>query len=341
MASEPLPATIGIVGAGRMGRGIATAFALAGYPVRLIDLRDRSETDSVALAATIRREIDADIALLERRGLVSADARAEILARVAFVAAADKADALGASDVVFEAVPETLDAKRDAFATIDAHVQPGAIVASTTSTIDAETLAPMLRDAGRFLNAHWLNPAHLIPLVELSPSAATSPDTLSRLRAILEAIGKVPVTCRPSPGYIVPRIQALAMNEAARLVEEGVASVEDIDTAVRVGFGLRFAILGLLEFTDWGGGDILHHASAYLSDTLDHRRFAAPESIGRNMAEGRKGLADGRGFYDYTGQDLAAYREERLSELLALLRLRGLMPHIADTPGKRPSLPSA
>jgi 3-hydroxybutyryl-CoA dehydrogenase len=132
--------------------------------------------------------------------------------------------------------------------------------------------------------------------------------------------------CRSSPGYIVPRIQALAMNEAARLVEEGVASVEDIDTAVKVGFGLRFAVLGLLEFIDWGGGDILYNASQFLAGSIDPARFRPPAIIAANMAEGRRGLRDGAGFYDFTNVDAAEYRAMRLATFVALLRHRDLMP---------------
>jgi 3-hydroxybutyryl-CoA dehydrogenase len=116
------------------------------------------------------------------------------------------------------------------------------------------------------------------------------------------------------------------MNEAARIVEEGVASAEDVDTAVRVGFGLRFAVLGLLEFIDWGGGDILYYASRNLAENLDARRFAAPDVVTRNMEEGRRGLRDGQGFYDYRNQDIAQYRNERLAAFVALLRHRGLLP---------------
>jgi 3-hydroxybutyryl-CoA dehydrogenase len=140
----------------------------------------------------------------------------------------------------------------------------------------------------------------------------------------LEGIGKVPVVCKSSPGFIVPRIQALAMNEAARMVEEGVASAEDIDTAIRVGFGFRFAVLGLLEFIDWGGGDILFHASRYLEGALGSERYRAPDVIRRNMEEGRIGLRSGQGFLDYDGLDVEAYRRERLSAFIGLLRHLGL-----------------
>ena len=121
----------------------------------------------------------------------------------------------------------------------------------------------------RFLNAHFLNPAYLIPLVELSPAKETSAANLAALKSLLESAGKVVVRCAPSPGYIVPRLQAAAMNEAARMVEEGVATPEDIDRAVRAGFGPRYTAMGLCEFIDYGGLDILYYASSAMARALD------------------------------------------------------------------------
>jgi len=169
-------------------------------------------------------------------------------------------------------VPEVLDLKREALARAAALAGPQPIIASTTSTILVDDLAGAIDHRERFLNAHWLNPAYLVPLVELSPGARTDAEVTARLRALLEGIGKVPVVCAPRPGYIVPRIQALAMNEAARMVEEGVATAEEIDKAIKYGFGFRFAVLGMLEFIDWGGGDILYYASRYLTKALGSER---------------------------------------------------------------------
>ncbi|WP_232494480.1 3-hydroxybutyryl-CoA dehydrogenase [Novosphingobium kaempferiae] len=321
-------AVIGVVGAGRMGRGIATAFALAGHQVRLLDLRQRSAQDFAHLAAAARLDVERDVAFLAEAGLLDAATMARVLDDLLVAPAAEASALLAGCDLVFEAVPETIPAKQEAFAAIGEAVRADALVASTTSTIDANTLAEMLPGPQRFMNAHWLNPAHLVPLIEVSPANVTDPAQVEALCAILRGIGKVPVVCRSSPGYIVPRIQALAMNEAARLVEEGVASAEDVDTAIRVGFGFRFAVLGLLEFIDWGGGDILFHASRYLSGTLDPQRFAAPEVVERNMAQGHNGVRDGKGFYDYQDMDLAAYRAGRLSEFVAMLRHRDMMPAI-------------
>lgn len=327
-AAHSNPSTVGIVGAGRMGRGIATAFALAGWMVRLIDLRPRETAALERLKREAEEEISESIAFLVDAKLLDAPASRRILERLAFTGEEHAGQALATCDVIFEAVPETLDAKSFALGFIGRAAPPDAIIASTTSTIDADVLGPMLRYDGRFLNAHWLNPAHLVPLVEVSPCSNTRPETLAKLDALLRDIGKIPVVCRSSPGYIVPRIQALAMNEAARIVEEGVASAEEVDTAIRVGFGFRFAVLGMLEFIDWGGGDILHHASRYLSGALDPVRFATPGIIEDNMAQDRNGLRDRKGFYDYERIDLSAYRSQRMTEFLALLNHRGLTPVI-------------
>jgi 3-hydroxybutyryl-CoA dehydrogenase len=324
MAIDAVP--VCAVGAGRMGRGIALAFAAAGHRETLVDLKPRVADALARLEVEARAEIASDLAFLVAVGAIDAAGAEAAGDLVGFAGRDDAPEVLASAGLIFEGVPETLEAKRECFTFVSDHVSDYCIVTSTSSTIDPDLLAPMVAGPERFLNAHWLNPAHLMPLVELSPTAATAPDVLARTRAILEAIGKVPIVCK-GLGYVVPRIQALAMNEAARMVEEGVASAEDIDTAIRVGFGLRFSVLGMLEFIDWGGGDILHYASAFLAEHIDRGRFTAPEIIGRNMELGRRGLRDGAGFYDYEGIDTAAYRTDRLTDFVSMLRQRNLMPH--------------
>lgn len=319
-------AIIAAVGAGRMGRGIAIAFAYAGYAVRLIDVKPRGEAEYTALQEAAAAEIAATLKMMAGFGMLPPLDSESIAQKVTYHPVADCASALTDADVIFEGVPETLDAKRDAFALISKHADAGAIVASTTSTILSNDLQAFVSPPGRFLNAHWLNPAFLVPLVELSPGADTDPAVTERLKALLESIGKVPVVCSASPGYIVPRIQALAMNEAARMVEEGVASAEDIDKATKYGFGFRFAVLGLLEFIDWGGGDILYYASRYMTGATGEDRFSSPPIIERNMEEGRIGLRTQQGFLDYTDMDVPAYQQERLAAFVAMLRHLDKMP---------------
>jgi 3-hydroxybutyryl-CoA dehydrogenase len=218
-----------------------------------------------------------------------------------------------------------MEAKRDALRFASNSLDSTAVIASTTSTFLVTELADHVDNPARFMNAHWLNPAHLMPLVEVSRSEQTDPAAVEQLIDSLEPIGKVPVTCSASPGYIVPRIQALAMNEAARLVEEGVASAEDVDKAINVGFGPRFAVLGLLEFIDWGGGDILYYASEYLSKAIGPR-YEAPEIVRDNMRSGKNGVRDGVGFFDYKNLDTAEYRGDRLRDFVALLQYKHLLP---------------
>lgn len=317
MSTRPVVACLG---AGRMGRGIAVAFAYAGHEVAIVDFKPRDADKFKALEAEALGEVRKTFASMARFGLLK-DADIEMLvARVRVVPEASAGAALSSSAIIFEGVPEVLDQKREALARASQLAGPEPIIASTTSTILVDDLSSAIEKPERFLNAHWLNPAYLVPLVEVSPGAKTDPAVTAKVKELLEGIGKVPVVCSASPGYIVPRIQALAMNEAARMVEEGVASPEELDKAIKYGFGFRFAVLGLLEFIDWGGGDILYYASKYMTGALNNERYAAPEIIGRNMAEGKIGLRTGEGFLNYEGLDVDAYREGRLSAFVDLLK---------------------
>jgi 3-hydroxybutyryl-CoA dehydrogenase len=322
---------IACLGAGRMGRGIAVAFAYAGHRVTITDVKLRSPDQFAALEGEALAEIRKTLASLARFGLLTDNDADAIAARASVMPAQNIATALADAAIVFEGVPEVVDLKREVLAAASKLVGPDVIIASTTSTILVDDLSGAVEHPRRFLNVHWLNPAYLIPLVELSPGAATDPVITARVKTLLEGIGKVPVICAATPGYIVPRIQALAMNEAARMVEEGVATPEDIDKAIRYGFGFRYAVMGLLEFVDWGGGDILYYASRYLEGALHSDRYRAPDVISRNMQEGRIGMRTGAGFLDYAGKDIDAWREQRLAALVDLLRHFGLArPPVLD-----------
>ena len=308
------------IGAGRMGRGIAQVFAYAGYSVTIIDLKARDELARGKLFDNALNEIQENLQFIAGEGVFRPTEIPAILDRINMVGREDAGLAIDECDVIFEGVPETIPAKQAALKFVSDHSGPETIIASTTSTILVDTLAEFVKYPERFINAHWLNPAYLVPLVEVSPGQHTSAQTTNRLKTLLEEIGKVPVVCKASPGFIVPRIQSLVMNEAARMVEEGVARAEDIDKAVRVGMGLRFATMGPIEFIDWGGGDILYHASRYLSEALQSDRFSAPEVINRNMESGAIGMGAGRGFYDFEAMDVEEYRRDILSRFISQLR---------------------
>jgi 3-hydroxybutyryl-CoA dehydrogenase len=318
--SAPGLQQIAAVGAGRMGRGIAIAFAYAGHEVTLIDIKPREPEATARLETESLAEIASSLRMLADLGMFDAGQLPAIMARVRFVGLADAAAALAGADVVFEGVPEVLDGKRDAFAFICEHVRADAIVASTTSTFLVTDLAAFVTHPERLLNAHWLNPAYIVPLVELSPHPGTSAEVVDAMKAMLERAGKVPVVCAAAPGFIVPRLQALIMNEAARMIEQGIATAEEIDKATRYGFGFRFASIGVVEFIDFGGNDILYYASRYLAQAIDPARFAPPAIVEQYMEEGRIGLKTGKGFYDYTGVDTDAYRRDVLGRSLGMLR---------------------
>ena len=316
---------IAAVGAGRMGRGIALHFALTGYPVLIVDLKERTEEERDRYVSDGLAEIRADIEFLVEVGLLPAGQEDTVMGKIKYADRDVTTEQLSSCEVIFEGVPEVLDAKRAALAWISDRVVPGTLIASTTSTISVNELAAMVAVPENFMNAHWLNPAHLMPLVEIARGDATRSDAIARLKSLLESVGKVPVVCGSNAGYIVPRLQCLIMNEAARMVEEGVASAEEIDLAVNVGFGIRYATLGVLEFIDWGGGDIVYYASNYMKEAI-HPRFEAPQIIHDNMVNGRNGIRDGVGFFDYRDRDVAAYRKDRMQAFVGLLKYQGLLP---------------
>ena len=312
---------VAALGAGRMGRGIGHVFAYAGFEVDVIDFKPRAEHRRIAEEAI--GEIRGNLRLLADLGLVEDVER--VLGRIRIVSNEEAPAALARADVLFEGVTETDDAKRDAFTRACRHLRPDAIIASTTSSMLADKLAAMVTHPERFLNAHFLNPAYLIPLVEVSPAKVTAEATFLKTKKILEDAGKVVVRCAASPGFIVPRLQAAAMNEAARLVEEGVATPEDIDRAVRSGFGPRYTAMGLCEFIDYGGLDILFYASTSMAQALNAPRYEPPALVKRLMEEGKRGTREGEGLYDWRGRDLGAYQSDLVGRYVALFRHLGLL----------------
>jgi 3-hydroxybutyryl-CoA dehydrogenase len=314
------------LGAGRMGRGIGHVFAYAGYEVDIVDFKPRAAAAAARLRAAATGEIASNLALLGELGVLDAAQEREILGRIRVRSFEESSDVLGVADVLFEGVTETLEAKRDALARACDSLRPDAIIASTTSSFLADTLAGLVTHPGRFINAHFLNPAYLIPLVEVSPAKATAEHTYEKITALLESAGKVVVRCAPSPGFIVPRLQAAAMNEAARLVEEGVATPEDIDRAVRAGFGPRYTAMGLCEFIDYGGLDILYYASSSMARALNAPRYQPPAIVERLMQQGTRGAREGQGLYDWRGRDLAAYQRDLVGRYVELFRHLRLLP---------------
>jgi 3-hydroxybutyryl-CoA dehydrogenase len=199
---------IGIVGAGRMGRGIALSYAFAGLPVVLVDIKERNTAERAKLAESVFEELRGDLAFLVETHLMEEAGMSLVLDRVRVTHGKEEKEQLREFGIVFEAVPEVMENKASAFSFISDNMDEKAIVASTTSTFLVTELETLITNPTRFMNAHWLNPAHLMPLVEVSKGDQTSQQSVTEMLASLESIGKVPVVCSASPGYIVPRIQA-------------------------------------------------------------------------------------------------------------------------------------
>jgi len=321
---------IAVLGASQLGRGIAQAFAYAGHTTLLVDTKPREYAEAEAVRQAALAEIEANLRALADLKVFEAAELGAILERVRFIRRAEAPNWLAAADFTFEAVTETLEIKREALGFACTYLRADTALASTTSIYPVSSLAALVTHPERFLNAHWLNPPFLVPLVELSAHVGTSEAIVGHARSLLEAIGKVPVACKGSPGYIVSRLQALIVNEAARMVEQGAATPEEIDKAVRYGIGFRFAHMGVMEFADLDGNDAIFAVSRYLSESLKDSRYASPEIVRRHVAQKRGGLSDGVGFYDWSSIDPQTYRRSVLSRMVSMLRYLRLL----HAPGK-------
>lgn len=316
------------IGAGRMGRGIGQVFAYAGYLVSIVDFKPRHPEEAERVLNEAEVEIKENLIALSSIGAINSKEIEPTLSRLKYVSSENSKTCIESADYIFEGVPEVIAIKEDVLARVSQITNSGTVIVSTTSTMSANTLAKFSKHPKMFLNAHFLNPAFLIPLVEVSSSDSTDKMVEDNLIQLLKDIGKEPVRCSPAPGYIVPRLQSLLMSEACRMVEEGVASPEEIDKAVTCGLGIRFATMGPLEFVDWGGLDILYYANQYLSREIGSR-FDVPAIINEHMKDGNLGLKTGKGMYDFSKIDVEEYKTRKLEQFISLLKYKELMPRSA------------
>jgi 3-hydroxybutyryl-CoA dehydrogenase len=307
------------LGVGRMGRGIAHMFAYAGRPVSLLDIKDRSSEDFAKLEEDAHAEIRTNLEFLSTLE-VSTQGQVNRAMQLITVHCSDDAQSvLAAADIVIEGVPETQAAKSHALKVLSEYSRADTLIASTTSTMPVVELQKEIVNPQRFLNAHFLNPAYLIPLVEISPGPDTDEDVVESVMTLFKSVGKEPVRCGAKPGYIVPRLQTILMAEASRMLEEGVVTAEDMDRAIKYGFGPRFAAMGVVEFMDWGGLDTVFNASHQLAEALDSPAHAAATEVGKMVEQGKAGLRAGQGYYDFRKIDAVAWQQEKLSRFVKLL----------------------
>lgn len=310
---------LAVVGGGYMGGGIAQIFALAGHHVRLADV-------SAEAARASRERLIREAAEFSADGLFPSDAEAVIAERVS--AARSIGDAVGDATVIEEAVPEILEIKLRALAEIGAAALPDALIGSNTSTIAIGTLAEPLPHAERFLGIHFSNPAPFIPGVELIPHAGTAPETISSAQGLVKSVGRESAVVSDVTGFVINRLQYALFHEATKLVEEGVASADDIDTLARTTFGFRLPFFGPFAIADMAGLDV--YANCYTSlQTSFPERFATPTVLRDLVDQGRIGTKSGGGFLNTPANriaDLVAYRNRAYADMKRLLDRLGPAP---------------
>jgi 3-hydroxybutyryl-CoA dehydrogenase len=278
--------TIAVLGAGTMGRGIAHVAALAGYATRLHDTAEAALTEA---RASIHKNLDKGVSL----GKV--EAAAADAAKQRLLLASTLADAVGGVELVIEAAPESMALKVDLFRVVSLHAAADAFFASNTSALSITEMAGATDRPARFAGMHFFNPVHVMKLLELVRGLDTGADTVAALREVGERMGKEVVVVADVPGFATSRINALIGNEAFRMLEQGVASAEDIDKAIKLGLNHP---MGPFEMADLVGLDvrlsILEHLHATLGETF------RPSTLMRQYVKaGRIGRKAGRGVYEY------------------------------------------
>jgi 3-hydroxyacyl-CoA dehydrogenase len=301
--------SVAVVGAGRMGHGIALTYALAGRGVSLYDVDEETLAHSVD-------HVESALATLVDAGRVSTADAESALDNVSTTA--ELADCVGDADFVTEAVAEDLDIKRTVFERLDELAPSEAILATNTSGLSIDDIGAPVEDGGRVLGTHWFNPPYVVPLVEVVKGAETRDRPVERTYDLLESASKTPVVVEKDiPGFIGNRIQAAMSYEAFSLLERGVATPEDIDRAVKAGFGFRLPIMGIFEKMDQSGLGIHHEVEKRLMSDLD--RGTEPNAVISELLErGETGTDAGKGVYDWTDVDVEAVERERDRALLAL-----------------------
>jgi 3-hydroxybutyryl-CoA dehydrogenase len=302
-----------VIGAGAMGAGIAGELARLGCTVRLMDVTPNLLRRGVASARAAAR------ALVEA-GRISRSASERALKRIGTTTSL--AEACRDTDLVVEAVSEDLALKRRLFRQFEGLCPAHAILASNSSGLSITRIAAATRRPERVAGLHFWNPPHIIPLVEVTQGRRTSAATAARLMRICRRMGKRPIRVRRDiPGFVGNRLQFAVLREALHLLAAGVASAEDIDTAMTAGPGLRYGLLGPLRTADLGGLDVFSAISRYLFAELSAAR-KPPALLAALVRAGRLGAKTGAGFYAYTNagrQRIVARRDRVLLGFLKVL----------------------
>ena len=302
-----------------MGHGIAQLFAQAGFQVTLNDV-------SLKILDKAVSRIQDSLPRLVNHGIISPEDADEVPGRITITTDLDKA--VLNTDYIIEAVVEDLEAKSNLLGIVDEKCPAHAIITSTTSSYCVRDMAGALKRPERFLVTHFWNPPYLIPVVEVMPGDATSPEVVETTYKLLEAVGKNPAMVNKDvPGFVGNRLQHALRREAISIVAQGIASPEDVDLIAKLSFGLRLPVVGPLETVDLGGLDLTQAIQTYLLPDLDCSSEPL-QLIQDKVAKGELGAKSGKGFYDWPPgrfEEVIRRRDETLIELVILLKKFGLI----------------
>lgn len=305
---------IAVLGAGTMGHGIAACFAMGGHDVSLYGRKQESVQKGLDW---IREDLNVMVSLDFMTGEEEEKAISKIKP------CTDLREAAADCDYVIEALPEDLKLKLEVLRELDRLCPERTIIASNTSSLKLEDMAKALSPerTRRFVINHWFNPAHIVPLVELSDYGNNDQEVLDEVIRMHSDLGKQPVMVRKDiPGMLANRLQQAVLREMFSLIEKGVATAEDLDRTMQYGPGFRYPLAGPIRIVDYGGSDVWCVEAGNLLPDMDDSH--EPNPLFRERLEtGELGLKTGKGFYDFRGQDEAAIRAGFIEDMIRQLRL--------------------
>jgi len=304
---------VAVIGSGTMGPGIAQTFARAGREVFLVDLNEDILQRGL-------KDISNNLDVFVNMDIIKEHEKETILSRIH--PSTDMERACRQVDYFMEVVPEIQELKQKIHRQADEWCPPHTILTSNASNMKIEKLASATRRPDRVIGTHWVNPPHIMQLVEVVKAESTSPETVETVKRFLESIGKAPVVCKDTTSYLNNYMQSALGKAAQELLEKGVATPEDIDRAVNTGFGFRLPIVGPLAFLDMAGLDNVKHNWEYLNQVSGGARGPLPKFMQDLVDKGHLGIKSGRGVYEYT-RDVQTITEERNRQLILMLKALG------------------
>jgi len=281
--------TVGVVGAGSMGTGIIQVAAQAGFEVKAVDVDDAACARSAKAIAKV-------LSRLVEKEKITGEQKDQVLGRIRF--STDVATLAGVP-FLFEAVFESVDVKKAIFAKLDAICGDGTVYATNTSSLSITEMASLVKRPAKFVGMHFFNPVPVMKLVEVIPALQTAQETTDLALAMAKKLGKTAITCKDTPGFVVNRLLVPYMLDAVRLLEAGVASAQDIDTAMKLGCGMP---MGPFELMDYTGVEISYYVGEIFHNYTKEARFAPPGLLRNMVKAGYLGKKTGKGCYDYSAK---------------------------------------